>query len=168
MSKTALLVTTLIVGLTLLSILLYTTIITDLPSTASLKNINYQTPLKIYSQKNILIAQFGEKKRSPVSYNKVPQQLINAFIASEDQRFYSHNGVDLRGLLRAIVKLVASGKKKQGGSTITMQVARNFLLTREKTYTRKIKEIILALKIENELTKKRNSRALYQQNIFRP
>lgn len=165
MSKTALLVTTLIVGLTLLSILFYATIITDLPNTAALKNINYQTPLKIYSQKNILIAQFGEKKRSPVSYNKVPQQLINAFIASEDQRFYSHNGVDLRGLLRAIVKLVTSGKKKQGGSTITMQVARNFLLTREKTYTRKIKEIILALKIENELTKN-EILELYINKIF--
>jgi len=165
MSKTALLVTTLIAGLTLLSILIYSTIITDLPNTAALKNINYQTPLKIYSQNNILIAQFGEKKRNPVSYNKVPQKLINAFIASEDQRFYSHNGVDLRGLLRAIVKLVASGKKKQGGSTITMQVARNFLLTREKTYTRKIKEIILALKIENELTKN-EILELYINKIF--
>ena len=153
MTKITLLVTTVIIGLTLLSILIYTTIITELPNTASLKNINYQTPLKIYSHNNVLIDQFGEKKRTPISYNKVPAQLLNAFIASEDQRFYDHHGVDLRSLLRAIFKLVISGKKKQGGSTITMQVARNFLLTREKTYIRKIKEIILALKIENELTK---------------
>ena len=153
MTKSTLLVTTVIIGLTLLSILIYTTIITELPNTASLKNINYQTPLKIYSHNNVLIDQFGEKKRTPISYNKVPAQLLNAFIASEDQRFYDHHGVDLRSLLRAVFKLVISGKKKQGGSTITMQVARNFLLTREKTYIRKIKEIILALKIENELTK---------------
>ena len=129
MTKPALLVTTVLMSLTLLSILIYTTIITELPNTASLKNINYQTPLKIYSHNNVLIDQFGEKKRTPISYNKVPPQLLNAFIASEDQRFYNHHGVDLRGLLRAIFKLVISGKKKQGGSTITMQVARNFLLT---------------------------------------
>jgi len=165
MTKPALLVTTVLMSLTLLSILIYTTIITELPNTASLKNINYQTPLKIYSHNNVLIDQFGEKKRTPISYNKVPPQLLNAFIASEDQRFYNHHGVDLRGLLRAIFKLVISGKKKQGGSTITMQVARNFLLTREKTYIRKIKEIILALKIENELTKN-EILELYINKIF--
>ena len=165
MTKPALLVTTTLISLTLLSILIYTTIITKLPNTASLKNINYQTPLKIYSHNNVLIDQFGEKKRTPISYNRVPPQLLNAFIASEDQRFYNHLGVDLRGLLRAIFKLVTSGKKKQGGSTITMQVARNFLLTREKTYIRKIKEIILALKIENELTKN-EILELYINKIF--
>ena len=165
MTKPALLVTTVLMSLTLLSILIYTTIITELPNTASLKNINYQTPLKIYSHNNVLIDQFGEKKRTPISYNKVPPQLLNAFIASEDQRFYNHHGVDLRGLLRAIFKLVISGKKKQGGSTITMQVARNFLLAREKTYIRKIKEIILALKIENELTKN-EILELYINKIF--
>ena len=125
MTKTALLIATVFITIISSGILIYTTLITQLPNTASLKNINYQTPLKIYSQDNILIDQFGEKKRTPISYNRVPPQLIKAFIAAEDQRFYSHYGVDLRGLLRAIFKLVLSGKKKQGGSTITMQVARN-------------------------------------------
>ena len=165
MTKTALLIATVFITIISSGILIYTTLITQLPNTASLKNINYQTPLKIYSQDNILIDQFGEKKRTPISYNRVPPQLIKAFIAAEDQRFYSHYGVDLRGLLRAIFKLVLSGKKKQGGSTITMQVARNFLLTREKTYVRKIKEIILALKIENELTKN-EILELYINKIF--
>jgi len=125
----------------------------DLPDVHVLRHVQYQTPLRIFSQDNYLIAQFGDKKRTPVNISEVPQQLINAFLAAEDDRFYSHPGVDYKGLLRAALQLLLTGKKKQGGSTITMQVTRNFLLTPEKTYSRKIKEILLAFKIEREFSK---------------
>lgn len=118
-----------------------------------LHDVEYQIPLKVYSSDNLLLAQFGEKRRVPIKIEKVPQQLINAFLVAEDARFYSHPGVDYQGLIRAFFQLLRTGEKRQGGSTITMQVARNFLLSRKKTYQRKIKEIILALKIEQEYSK---------------
>lgn len=100
-----------------------------------------------------MIAQFGEKKRIPKRIEDIPKQLLNAFLAAEDDSFYSHPGIDIKGLIRAAIQLLITGKKSQGGSTITMQVARNFLLSREKTYIRKIKEIILSIKIEQEYSK---------------
>lgn len=137
----------------------------DLPDTAILRDVKYQTPLKIYSRDNQLIAEFGEKKRTPITIEEAPEQLINAFLAAEDKRFFEHSGVDYPGLIRASLKLLLTGKKKQGGSTITMQVTRNFLLSREKTYTRKLKEIFLALKIEQELSKS-EILELYLNKIF--
>jgi len=125
----------------------------ELPDVKQLHDIEYQVPLSVYSSDGLLLAQFGEKKRSPINIDEVPQQLINAFLAAEDGNFYSHIGVDFKGLTRAAIQLILTGKKKQGGSTITMQVTRNFLLSREKTYKRKIKEIILALRIEKEYSK---------------
>jgi len=110
-------------------------------------------PLSIYSQDNLLIEQFGEKRRIPLTIEHVPEKQIKAFIAAEDDRFYKHIGVDFKGLLRAVTQLALTGKKRQGGSTITMQVARNFLLSNEKTYLRKLKEILLALKIERQYSK---------------
>ncbi len=125
----------------------------ELPDINKLSDVEYQVPLSIYSQDNLLLAQFGEKKRSPIQLKQTPTQLINAFLSAEDGNFYSHPGVDIKGLIRAGTQLILTGKKKQGGSTITMQVTRNFLLSREKTYKRKIKEIILALKIEQTYSK---------------
>ncbi len=125
----------------------------ELPDVKQLHHVQYQIPLSIYSTDNLLIARFGEKKRSPVEIEDIPRQQLNAFLASEDDSFYSHPGVDYKGLARAAIQLLLTGEKKQGGSTITMQVARNFLLSREKTFTRKFKEIILALKIEHEYSK---------------
>lgn len=144
---------------------LYNKLLADLPDVKTLHNVQYQTPLSIYSKDNLLIAQFGEKKRTPVNIEEVPQRLINAFIAAEDDSFYEHPGVDFKGLLRAGLQLALTGKKKQGGSTITMQVTRNFLLSNEKTYTRKLKEIMLALKIEHEYPKKKILE-LYLNQIF--
>ncbi|MGZ5575575.1 MAG: penicillin-binding protein 1A [Methylobacter sp.] len=144
---------------------LYNKLSADLPDVKTLHNVQYQTPLSIYSKDNLLIAQFGEKKRTPVNIEEVPQQLINAFIAAEDDNFYEHPGVDFKGLLRAGLQLALTGKKKQGGSTITMQVTRNFLLSSEKTYTRKLKEIMLALKIEHEYPKNKILE-LYLNQIF--
>ncbi|MGH8508797.1 MAG: penicillin-binding protein 1A [Gammaproteobacteria bacterium] len=125
-----------------------------LPSIETLKDIHLQVPLKVYSRDLSLLAEFGETRRAPMQLKDLPQTLINAVLAAEDDRFFRHPGVDWRGILRAAIQLLLTGEKIQGGSTITMQVARNFFLTPEKTYVRKISEILLALKIERELTKK--------------
>ncbi len=128
-------------------------IASNLPEIDMLRDVRMQVPLRVYSQDGSLIGEFGEKRRVPVLIDEVPEQLIQAFIAAEDDRFYAHPGVDWQGLLRAAISLARTGEKRQGGSTITMQVARNFFLTREKTYMRKLNEIFLAIKIERELTK---------------
>lgn len=147
------------------SFFLYRHIAASLPDIMTLHDVQYQIPLSIYSSDNLLLAQFGEKQRIPVSIKEIPQQLVQAFIAAEDDSFLEHNGVDFNGLLRASIQLALTGKKKQGGSTITMQVTRNFLLSNEKTFTRKLKEIILALKIENEYSKDQILE-LYLNQIF--
>ena len=125
----------------------------SLPSIDVLKDVRLQTPLRIYSKDHELIAEFGEQRRSPAPFSDIPKPLIQAFLAAEDARFFEHPGVDYRGLIRAALNQIRTGEKQQGGSTITMQVARNFFLSREKTYERKIKEILLALKIEHSLSK---------------
>lgn len=128
-------------------------VIPDLPDIEALRDVKMQIPLRVYSHDGSLIAEFGEMRRIPVSIKETPQQMINAFIAAEDDRFYVHPGVDWQGILRAAINLLVTGDRAQGGSTITMQVARNFFLSNEKTYMRKINEIFLALKIEQELDK---------------
>lgn len=138
-------------GLILASWLLY--IQSSLPDVDSLKEVHLQVPLRIYSQDGVLIGEFGEKRREPVDLAEVPHRLIEAFLATEDARYYHHKGVDMIGIFRAALHLIRSGTKGQGGSTITMQVARNFFLNPEKTYLRKVREILLALKIERELSK---------------
>lgn len=126
-----------------------------LPSTENLKDVQFQVPLRVFSRDKKLIAEFGEKRRIPLGYEELPEQLVQAFLAAEDNRFFEHPGVDYQGIVRAAVQLLLTGEKKQGGSTITMQVARNFFLTREKTYIRKLNEIFLALRIETELSKEK-------------
>ncbi|HWQ94851.1 MAG TPA: penicillin-binding protein 1A [Gammaproteobacteria bacterium] len=125
----------------------------QLPPIAHLKDVRMQVPLHVYAHDGSLMAEFGEMRRIPVKIEQVPPLLLQAVLAAEDDRFYEHPGVDYRGLLRASSQLLLTGEKKQGGSTITMQVARNFFLGSEKTYLRKLKEILLALKIEHELSK---------------
>ena len=122
-----------------------------LPDTESLKETQFQVPLRIFSAEGQLIAEFGEKRRIPVSYNEIPPHLIQAILSSEDDRFFEHPGVDYKGILRAALHLVRTGERAQGGSTITMQVARNFFLTREKTFLRKFNEIFLAFKMLTNL-----------------
>jgi len=133
--------------------LLYFKIKPDLPDVNVLREVQLQMPLRIYTEDGLLISEYGEKRREPVQISAVPQDLKNAIIASEDARFYKHPGVDYQGLLRAALHLVKTGEKGPGGSTITMQVARNFFLSNEKTYIRKIREIFLSFKIESELAK---------------
>lgn len=127
----------------------------QLPTLDALNDIHYQAPMRIYSRDGLLIGEFGEKIRYPVELKDVPKPLVQAFLAAEDNRFYDHPGFDYQGLLRATVTYVMTGEKRQGGSTITMQVARNFFLSNEKTFLRKIREILLAIKIEAELPKER-------------
>ncbi len=125
----------------------------DLPDVETLRDIQLQVPLRVFSSDGKLLGIFGEKRRIPVTIDEIPAQLTNAFIAGEDARFYQHPGVDYQGISRAAWSLLTTGEKTIGGSTITQQLARNFFLTSEKTFTRKIKEIFLALKIERQLDK---------------
>lgn len=111
------------------------------------------------------MAEFGEKRRIPLEYEQIPAQLIHAFLAAEDDRFYQHPGVDYQGIIRAVYSLLTTGEKSQGGSTITMQVARNFFLSNEKTYLRKLNEIILSLEMEQILTKE-EILTLYLNKIY--
>ncbi|MGB0466299.1 MAG: penicillin-binding protein 1A [Pontibacterium sp.] len=126
----------------------------QLPEVDSLRKVQFQTPLRIYTRDEKLIAEFGEKKRTPITYEQIPQGFVNALLAAEDGRFFEHGGIDIKGLARAAYQLATTGRIKSGGSTITMQVAKNFFLTREKTFSRKFTEILLALRIEEELSKK--------------
>lgn len=137
----------------------------ELPDIDALNTVQLQVPLQIYTQDKKLIATFGEKRRIPVPYNQIPKPLIHAVLATEDQRYFKHKGVDIQGLGRAAVQLVLTGKKLQGGSTITMQVARSFYLTRHKTFGRKLREILLAIKIEHRL-KKEKILELYLNKVF--
>ena len=124
-----------------------------LPSVTTLKDVELQVPLKVFSRDDKLIAVYGEKRRQPLQIKDYPQPVIQAFLAAEDDRFYQHPGVDYQGLIRAAIEVLRTGQKRQGGSTITMQLARNFFLGNERTYVRKLREIFLALQIEHELSK---------------
>ncbi|XDT73932.1 transglycosylase domain-containing protein [Hahella sp. SMD15-11] len=124
-----------------------------LPDVEQLRDVKLQTPLRIYSRDDQLIAEYGEKRRTPVQIEDVPRHVVEAFLAAEDARFYEHFGIDPIGLARAAVQLISTGSIQSGGSTITMQVAKNFFLSQARTFTRKFNEIFLALKIEQELTK---------------
>src|SRR5699024_8253359 len=132
---------------------IYFYLVPQLPSVDTLNNVQLQAPLRIYSQDKKLMAEYGDKRRIPLAFDQFPSLIVKAVLAAEDDRFYEHPGVDYQGLLRAVYYLVKTGKKVQGGSTITMQVARNFFLSSKKTYLRKIKEILLALQIEQKLSK---------------
>lgn len=125
----------------------------NLPSVASIKEVRLQIPLRIYSADNKLIGEFGEKRRTPISLDKIPQPFIDALLAAEDAQFYAHNGVSIKGLLRAVAQIITTGKKGSGGSTLTMQLTRHVFLTLDQTFSRKFNEILLALKIEKELSK---------------
>ena len=131
---------------------IYLSMRSSLPSVDSLRDLQWQTPMQIFSADGKLISQFGEKKRIPLTLEEMPEQLINAVLATEDDRFYLHFGVDPIGMTRAVIGQL-TGQNKGGASTITMQVARNFFLTREQTYIRKIREIFISFHIESLLTK---------------
>ncbi|ASE82810.1 carboxypeptidase/penicillin-binding protein 1A [Citrobacter koseri] len=132
---------------------LYRYIEPQLPDVATLKDVRLQIPMQVYSADGELIAQYGEKRRIPVTLDQMPPEMVKAFIATEDSRFYEHHGVDPVGIFRAASVALFSGHASQGASTITQQLARNFFLSPERTLMRKIKEAFLAIRIEQMLSK---------------
>jgi penicillin-binding protein 1A len=124
-----------------------------IPTVEELKDIELRIPLRIYTADNLLIGEFGEQRRTPISYAEIPPDLEHAILAAEDTNFYHHPGVDILGLGRAVMQLITTGQIQGGGSTITMQVARNYFLSFEQTFTRKFTEIFISLKMERELSK---------------
>ena len=132
---------------------LYLYLSPNLPDPASLKEVQLVTPMKVLSRDGALIAQFGEQKRTPLTFEQIPERFIQALLAAEDDNFFNHKGIDFMGLARAMSELVITGEKVSGGSTLTMQVARNYFLTLDRTFIRKFNEILLAIEIERKLTK---------------
>lgn len=124
-----------------------------LPSLEALTDYRPKIPLRIYSAEGTLLSEFGEERRALIQISDVPGIMKQAILAAEDDRFYEHGGVDYMGVLRAAISNFTSGTAKQGASTITMQVARNFFLTKEKTFTRKFNEVLLTFKIEHSMSK---------------
>lgn len=160
--------------ITLMSLLISTLILAgcvyfymlfQLPDVTALKDSKLQIPLRVFTNDGQLIAEYGAMRRNPVTLNQVPKTLLNAIIATEDQRFFENSGVDFIGIIRAARELLITGQKNQGASTISMQVARNFFLTPEKTFSRKINEMLLALKI-NTIFSKEKILELYINKIY--
>ena len=126
-----------------------------------------QLPLQVLSRDGKLIAQFGEQRRIPVTYDEIPQVVIDAFLAAEDDRFFEHPGVDWQGLVRAALSNVTTGGVREGGGTITMQLARNTVLTSERTLRRKLKEVFLARRLEHEFTQEGDPDAVPEPDLSR-
>jgi penicillin-binding protein 1A len=137
----------------------------QLPPARQLSDVSFQIPLRVFSADGLLIGEFGDKRRTPLKFEELPPMFVNAVMAAEDERFFRHGGVDLRGLARAFAELLRYREIRSGGSTITMQVARNFFLDREQKFLRKFNEIVLALEIENVLSKEQIFE-LYMNKIF--
>ena len=138
----------------------------ELPPAETIREIPLQIPLRIYSRDGKLIEEVGERRRILVTYNDLPRFVVDAFIAAEDRRFFVHPGVDYQGILRAFVSYVTSGGEiSQGGSTITQQLARDYFLTREQSWQRKLREAYLAYKIEQEFSKQ-EIMALFVNKMF--
>lgn len=135
------------------------------PDSSEIGGYQFSEPLRIYSADGQLIGKFGLTRRIPVRYEQIPELVIHAYLAAEDDRFFEHPGVDWQGIVRAAWNLILTGDKSQGGSTITMQLARNLYLSRDRTFVRKFKEMILALRIESVLTKQ-EILALYLNKIY--
>ncbi len=136
-----------------------------LPDVETLRDVRLQTPMRVYTRDGDLIGQFGEQKRNPLRYDEIPETFVLALLAAEDDGFFEHRGIDVGGLLRAVSELVLTGEKGSGGSTLTMQVARNYFLSLERTFMRKFNEILLAIEIERRLSKEEIFE-LYVNRVF--
>ena len=136
-----------------------------LPQAEAIRDIPLQIPLRIFSRDGRLISEIGERRRILVTWDDLPRHVVDAFVAAEDQRFFVHPGIDYRGILRAFVELATTGDISSGGSTLTQQLARDYFLTREQTFTRKLREAFLAWKIEQEFTKEQIM-ALFLNKMF--
>ena len=131
----------------------YVYLVPSLPSLDAMRNVELQVPLRVYTRTGKLIAQIGEQRRIPVTYDQIPELVKHAFLAAEDERFFEHHGIDYFGVVRAALIDVISGEKTQGASTITMQAARNMFLTLDKTARRKLQETFVTYRMEHEFTK---------------
>jgi len=137
----------------------------ELPDVQTLRDVQLQEPLRVYSADGRLIGEFGIERRRPVSIRQIPPLVIDAFLATEDSRFFEHRGIDTQGLGRAVLSYLSTGEKAQGGSTISMQLTRNVFLSPEKTFQRKLAEVLLTLHVEQTLTKE-EILELYLNQIF--
>jgi penicillin-binding protein 1A len=151
------------VFLTLAGLYLY--LAPQLPDVETLKAVKFETPLQVMSQDGRLVAEFGEKHTTPLTYEQIPPLFVKAILAAEDDRFFEHEGINAKGLARAFVDILRTGSIQSGGSTITMQVAKNYFLSQERTFSRKFIEILLAKRIEDSLTKE-EILTLYVNKIF--
>jgi penicillin-binding protein 1A len=131
----------------------YVYLVPSLPSIESMRNVELQVPLRVYTRTGALIAQIGEQRRIPVTYDQIPELVKHAFLAAEDERFFEHHGIDYFGVVRAVLVDVVSGDKTQGASTITMQAARNMFLSLDKTARRKLQETFVTYRMEREFNK---------------
>jgi len=136
-----------------------------LPKAETIRDIPLQIPLRIFSRDGYLISEIGERRRILIEFDDLPPHVVQAFIAAEDRRFFEHPGIDYQGILRAFVRLLGSGEISGGGSTLTQQLARDYFLTREQLFTRKLREAFLAYKIEQEFTKEQIM-ALFLNKMF--
>jgi len=136
-----------------------------LPDVETLRDVQLQTPMRVYTASGDMIGQFGEQKRNPLDYSEIPDTFVKALLAAEDDGFFRHSGIDLMGLGRAVSELLLTGAKGSGGSTLTMQVARNYFLSLDRTFTRKFNEILLAIEIERRLSKQEIFE-LYVNRVF--
>ena len=152
-------------GILLVTSCLYLYLSPKLPSAEELKDVRMQIPLRVTSQDLKIIGEFGNQKRTPVDFKNIPKQMVDALLAAEDDSFFEHKGIVVSGLVRSVVQLVSQGKAVGGGSTITMQVARNFFFHKRKEFTRKFNEILLAFRIEEVLTKE-EILSLYANKMF--
>ena len=144
---------------------MYLYIAPSLPDMSTLKKAPLLKPMQVYSSDNQLIAEYGGKLSVPVDYNQIPQTFVHAFLAAEDSAFFEHSGISFKGLGRAVTESVTGSDVQTGGSTITMQVAKNYYLSPERTLKRKLTEVFLARKIEQTLTKE-EILTLYVNKIF--
>ena len=144
---------------------IYGFLVPNLPSIENLEDTQLQVPMRIYDKNEILLAEFGEHRRIPVVFEEIPKHIIDAFVSAEDSQYWTHFGVDPQALMAAAYQLITTGKKTRGGSTITMQMVKNYFFSSEKTYTRKLNEILLALKVERELSKEKIME-LYLNKIY--
>lgn len=152
-------------GLLLILSGLYLYLSPQLPDVETLKKVRFETPLQVLSQDGKLIAEFGEKHTTPLTYKEIPPLFVKALLAAEDDRFFEHEGINAKGLARAFVDILRTGSIQSGGSTITMQVAKNYFLSQERTFSRKFTEILLAKRIEDSLNKE-EILTLYVNKIF--
>jgi penicillin-binding protein 1A len=160
-----LLVLSTVLGAVILAAFAAAVIYPTLPTLEALTDYQPKVPLRVYSAEGKVIGEFGEERRAVIDIAHLPKPMIDAILAAEDERFYQHRGVDYVGVARAALSNFASGGVRQGASTITMQVARNFFLSKERTLTRKFNEMLLAFKIESSLTKDQILQ-LYVNQIF--